>query len=109
MKFTRNTLDYLMNNTNVPTKADWLAVGNCFRRVMGVPELTDCEFEGFDLDEYERLVPGMRVKLEAMAQREMEHRLAMEKFRLEMNQSAGRTFIEFTRSLFKSSLGKIFN
>jgi len=64
-----------------PTESDWLAVGNDFRRVMGLPLYNKCDTGITEdvLDEYDRILPGARVRLEAMAQREMEHRLDMEK------------------------------
>jgi hypothetical protein len=67
-----------MKNTK-PTKADWTAVGNDFRRVLGQPPYKGNDTMTEDvLVEWEKLVPGSRARLEAMAQREMEHRLEME-------------------------------
>lgn len=64
-----------------PTDADWLAVGNCFRRVMDLPEFRKCDTGITEdvLNEYENILPGSRARLEAMAQKEMEHRLFMER------------------------------
>lgn len=69
-----------MTNTK-PTDADWLAVGNDFRKVLGLPLYNRCDTGITEdvLNEYDSILPGARARLEAMAQKEMEHRLEMEK------------------------------
>ena len=60
-----------------PNAHDWMAIGNDFRRVLGLPPLTEPDgipTEEF-LDHWEELIPGSKERLKEMAHRQMCHRL----------------------------------